>query len=47
MKSVALLKDIKQAYLQRKIRGEYSDVSHVHWLSDLEKNQIIKNNENE
>ena len=42
MKSVALLRDIKQAYFQRKIRGEDSDASHVHWLNDLEKNQIIK-----
>lgn len=30
MKSVALLRDIKQAYLQRKIRGEDSDTSDVH-----------------
>ena len=42
MKSVALLRDIKQAYLQRKIRGEDSDTSDVHWLNDLEKNPIIK-----
>lgn len=42
MKSVALLRDIKQAYLQRKIRGEDSDASHVHWLNDLEKNQDYK-----
>ena len=42
MKSVALLRDIKQAYLRRKIRGEDSDASHVHWLNDLEKNQDYK-----
>ena len=40
MKSVALLRDIKQAYLQTKIGGEDSDAFHVHWLNDLEKNQI-------
>ena len=40
MKSVALLRDIKQTYLQTKIGGEDSDAFHVHWLNDLEKNQI-------
>ena len=41
MKAVALLRDIKQSYLQIEITEENSDTSYVNWLSDLENNQII------
>ena len=41
IKPVALLRDIKQSYLQIGITEENSDASNVNWLNDLENNQII------
>lgn len=41
MKPVAVLRDIKQLYLQIEITEENSDASYVNWLNDLENNPII------